>query len=533
MWRVKHKADTKAKYTVPEGSVNTNRYRAALAWFDDYIEKANSFGAFSKFAPPASVPLPNIETILEVKNRLKCKPFQWYIDNFSKLYFAAGVLADQVFRIRDANTNLCLARRNTGERANHDVVAASCSTDDSYQLWHRGNRDGDKCCSGLRSYDSMYCLSGSPGGKSSATECNTYGKNGQQFVSVTSEGEVKFTRSNSCVSLAASTADLVVQTPCDQDAFLKEFVKKPIENNDGFGTGLFQIVEPVSGECLTSYSPVGGDEDPGSLEVAPCDARSVLQQFNLVKSFVAGYVKIVNWENLCLDAADGKRLLAYACYDDAVENRKQAFAFDEATRTIRNHHHPTCVALPDSRIKLTAESIPVALSGCITWNNILKPEQRFSKVPSLRNIPNAFLVKSDQWCLSGEEGSDNVVVVHCPNTAADENDMMLWSFESLSRVRNRAANKCLDGNDHKVPILYPCYSSDNDNQEWTDPGLTQNIKNGRAQMCLDYKPNKERSVSVSQNCKTGAKWEVFEPRESLEMTLYKRTQASLAEPVHG
>jgi hypothetical protein len=533
LWRVNHKPETKAKYTVPEGSVNTNRYRAALAWFDDYIEKANTFGAFSKFAPPSSAPLPNIETILEVKQKLQCKPFQWYLDNFSKIYFSAGVLADEVFRIRDVNTNLCIARRNSGRREVHDVVAATCSTDDPHQLFHRGNRDGDKCCSGLRSYDSMYCLSGSPGGKVTATECNTYGKNGQQFVSITSAGEVKFTRSNACVSLAASAADLIVQTPCDQEKFLKEFVKRPIENNDGFGNGLFHIVEPVSGECLTSYSPVGGDEDPGSLELSPCDSRSVTQQFKLEKSFLPGYVKIINWENLCLDSADGKRLLAYSCYEDSVENGKQVFSFDESTRTIRNQHHPTCLAVPDSRIKLTSDTIPVSIAGCVVWNNVLKPEQIFSKVPSYRKKSNAFLIKSDQWCLSSQEGSDAVVLVKCPTNESDETDKMLWSFESLSRVRNWAENKCLDGNDHKTPILYPCYSTDNDNQEWSDPKSQGNIKNTRAQMCLDYKPNRERTVSVSSNCKTGGKWEMHDPQESLEMKIYKRTKARLSEPVHG
>jgi GT2 family glycosyltransferase len=533
MWRTNDKPQTKAKYTVPEGSVNRNRYAAALGWFDEYIEKVHEFSIFSKYASPTTAPLPNVDSMMDVRNRLQCKPFQAYIDRFSKLYFHAGVLPAVKFRIRDVNTNLCLARRNSGNRENHNVVAAACSTDDPAQLWHRGNRDGDKCCSGLRSYDSMYCLSGGRGGAVSATECNTFGRNDQQFVFVTSEGEVKFGKSNTCVSLAASTDDVIVQTPCDTTGFRKEFTTKPVENNDGLGHGWFQIVEATTGMCWTSFSPVGGDADPGSIELTTCDSRSIAQHFKLVESFVPGQVQIRTWENLCLDAADGKRILAYVCYDNTSENRKQVFRFDEATRTIRNNYHPTCVALPDSRVKLTADFLAISITGCITWGGVLKAEQVFSKVPSLRKIANAFLIKSDQWCISGNKENDRIALLKCPASPVDETDDLLWSFEASSRIRNRGADKCLDGNDHKQPILYPCYSSENDNQEWSDPGNRGHIKNARAQMCLDYHPKKERSASVSPNCNTGSKWEEYEPVETTEMRIYKQTKAKLSAPVHG
>lgn len=531
MWRTNDKPQTKAKYTVPEGAVNSNRYRAALAWFDDYIEKVHEYPIFSKFVPPTAAPLPNIDSILEVKQRLQCQPLQWFIDRFSKVYFDAAVLPDKVFRIRDTSTNLCLARRNSGQRDNHNVVAASCSTEDSMQLWHKANRDGDHCCSGLRSYNSMYCLSS--GGQASATECNTFGRNTAQFVQVTDQGEVKFTKSNSCVSLAASSKDVVVQTPCDHEGFLREFTKVEANNPDGFGRGLVQLVEATTGHCLTAFSPVGGEEDTGSIETAPCESHSVAQLFNLTESFVPGFVQIRTWENLCLDAADGKRILAYVCYDNAVENAKQAFTIDEATRTIRNKHHPTCLAVPDTRMDMTSKASPVSISGCVTWNGVVKPDQQFAKLPSLRKNHGYFLVKAGQWCLSSEEGKDDVVVVPCPKSEGEENDHMLWSFGTLSRVKNKAAEKCLDGNDHKTPIMYPCYSNENDNQEWSDPGSGGVMKNARGQMCLDYHPAVERKVSVSSNCNTGAMWTVFEPRESTEMGIYKRTKSKLSAPIHG
>ena len=530
MWRTNDKPDTKAKYIVPEGSVNTNRYRAALAWFGEYIEKVKEFAIFSKFKEPTSAPLPNIDSILAVKDQLQCKNLQWFFNRFKTIYFDAGVLADQTFRIRDEHSNLCLARRNTGKREEHDVVAASCSSEDAMQLWHRANRNGDVCCSGLRSYDSMYCLSGGGSGEVSATECNTYGRNNQQHAKI-SNGEVNFTTSQSCLAVAASPKDVVVQKPCDTHGVLTRF--KQVALSDA--SGLYNIVEESTGMCLTAYSPIGGNNDVGSLELVECSAHSIAQKFSIKESFLADFVEIRTWENLCLDAADGKRVLAYPCYDHQAKNHLQVFQFDAISRTVKNKFHPTCIAVPNGKVDSSATSVPLAVTGCVTWEGITKAEQKFEKIKSLRGIDGAFLVKSStDWCIAGEDGKDVVLVVKCPKTKEEETDSMLWHFESLSRVRNRAANKCLDGNDHKTPILYPCYSNENDNQEWTDPTSGGgSIKNARARMCLDYNPMAERQVSVSKNCHTGAAWTVFEPTETTEMRIYNGIKAKESAPIHG
>ena len=532
MWRVKDKPDTKAKYTVPEGSVSNNRYRAALAWFGDYIEKVQEFAIFSKFKEPASAPLPNVDSILSVKERLQCKPLQWFIERFSQVYFDAAVLPEVHFRIRDEHSNLCLAKRATDKREQHRVVAASCSTNDATQLWHRGNRDGEKCCSGLRSYDSMYCLSGGASGEVTATECNTFGRNHPQHAKII-DGEVKFTKFNSCLSVAASADDVVVQTPCDTHGVLSHFKQVAVSTADGSGAGLYNIVEESTGMCLTAYSPIGGDNDVGSVELVECSDHSESQRFAISESFLPGYVQIRTWENLCLDAADGKRVLAYVCYDAKVKNELQAFQFDLSSGTIKNKYHPTCLAVPNRKVDSAAASIPISVAGCVTWRGVIKTEQKFEKVPSLRGVENAFLVKSGSWCLSGEADKDSVVVVKCPASKEAETDLMLWHLEDLSRVRNRQVNKCLDGNDHKVPILYPCYSKDNDNQEWSDPSSGGSIMNARARMCLDYNAMPERKVAVSKNCRTGASWGMFDPKETTEMRIYKRIKARESAPIHG
>lgn len=528
MWRTNDKPQTKAKYKVPEGSVNTNRYRAAKAWFDNYIDKVHEYPIFRKYAPPSGLPAPDISSIVEVKESLKCKPFQWFIDRFSSIYMDAGVLPDKIFRIRDSSTNLCFARRNLGKREEHDVVAASCSMDDPMQLWHLANRKGKECCSGLRSYDSMYCMAGGAFGEVRGVECNTYGKASDQFVNVTTEGHVKFGKTGTCATLAASPRDVITQLPCDSEDILREFTRKEISEGDG--RGLFHIMESTTGECLTAFAPTGRDDDIGNIELAPCISHFAAQRFNISDSPLPGAVLIKTFENLCIDAADGKKLLAYSCYDLSMKNEKQFFIFDESNRSIRNMYHPTCMSVPDSRINLKAEHIPLAVSGCIVWDNVAKPEQVFVRVAAKGG---AMLIKSGQWCMSGVEEGDSIVMVHCPSDINTANDRMLWYFESLDRIRNKHANKCVDGNDHKTPILYPCYSNENDNQEWIDPSSMNLIKNNRAQMCLDYHPVAERQVAVTKNCNTGARWSIHGSHESTEMKIYKASKAVEEAPVHG
>ena len=528
MWRTNDKPQTKAKYTVPEGSVNTNRYRAAMAWFDDYIEKVQEFPIFHKYAPPSKLQPPDISSITEVKESLQCKPFQWFIDRFSDIYMSAGVLPDQIFRIRDRIANLCLARRNLGKRDEHDVVAATCSNDDPMQVWHVGNRKGTECCSGLRSYNSMYCLSGGSTGEVTAVECNTFGKSNEQQVNVTLEGNVFFSRSSTCATLAASAKDVITQVPCDTKNVLKEFTRKEVSGANA--QGLFQIIESTTGECLTAFTPTGRDDDFGNIELSPCVPHSPTQHFNITDTPMPGAFVIKTFENLCLDAADGKKILAYSCYDLSTKNEKQFFLFDENDRSVKNMYHPTCWAVPDSRLDLTASQLPVWLTGCIVWEGHVKAEQQFIRVPAKGD---AVLIQSGEWCLSGVRDEEALVMVKCPSDPKTADDRMLWYFESLERIRNKHANKCIDGNDHKTPILYPCYANDNDNQEWIDPSSAKLLKNNRAQMCLDYHPVVERQVAVSRNCHTGAHWQIFDSHESTEMKIYKATKAKEAAPVHG
>jgi hypothetical protein len=318
----------------------------------------------------------------------------------------------------------------------------------------------------------------------------------------------------------------VYQSECDTEGVLREFVLKTLEN------GKSQIVESTTDQCLTAFSPV--DSESGSVELATCSEHLVSQQFTLKEStLIPGVFELVTWENLCLDTGDGQHVFAYSCYEAVkVEelNKKQLFKYDAETRTLKNLFHPTCLSVKDNRIDLTATQLPVSITGCVEWDGVAKPEQTFTRVNSPVH-QGAVLLKSGSFCLGTDK--DVIVVVHCPPTNSDANPSLLWFLEGADRVRNMKANKCVDGNDQKTPILYSCYDSANDNQEWIDPRNNFFLKNARSKMCLDYHPSVEREVAVSRNCKTGAKWSMFGELESKEMRIYKAVKAKEKAPVIG
>jgi GT2 family glycosyltransferase len=524
MWRTNDKPQTKAKYTVPEGATSNNRYRVAMAWMDEYIEKANDFPVFSQFVSrggkPPTEPLPDISSILAVKERMKCKPFQWFLDKFSGVYRDGGVLPSTVFRIRDTRANLCIARRSTTNRQEHGIVAAQCSVDDPMQLWHRGNRNESQCCSGLRSYDSMYCLAGGHHGKVVGNECNTYGRVQDQHVDIRSDGEIFFNKMNTCLSVGADANRVIKQSPCDvaSDGVLNKYEIREL------GNGRVQIREIITGECLTAFSPVGTDK--GSIELAACSSENMAQQFEKRTIGADGDFQLVTWENLCLDTGDGEHVLAYVCYDTKSLNKKQVFKMEGDK--IRNMYHPTCLSSKDTRIDMSAEQLPVSITGCIEWDGVGKPEQIFQRIP-ISDAKGPVLLKSGKYCLAAN--GDAVVVTKCPSRDRDAPTTMQWLLEDQDRVRNKWANRCIDGNDNKTPIMYPCYDNKNDNQEWRDSRDNGFLKNGRGRMCLDYHPLVERDVAVSQKCKTGAKWSIYGEHESKEMGIYKATKAKESAPV--
>merc|ERR1712217_444870 len=98
MWRT---ADprTRSRYRV-QAKRTDNRGRCAAAWFD----------AFLPIYRGKKMSTSEVTNYDHVKKRLGCKPFSYFLYRFRKIYIESGVIAKQVFNLRDKKSQLCLSR---------------------------------------------------------------------------------------------------------------------------------------------------------------------------------------------------------------------------------------------------------------------------------------------------------------------------------------------------------------------------------------------------------------------------------------
>ncbi|CAJ1336327.1 unnamed protein product [Effrenium voratum] len=100
MWRTEADKRTIARYKIRERYDNVAR--TAAAWFDEFLPKFRS----------GQTPNVDVTKTLELKKRLECKPFAYFLHRFRKIYLKSGMLPEKVFRIRSRSTNMCLQRRD-------------------------------------------------------------------------------------------------------------------------------------------------------------------------------------------------------------------------------------------------------------------------------------------------------------------------------------------------------------------------------------------------------------------------------------
>ncbi|PRD33080.1 UNVERIFIED_CONTAM: Polypeptide N-acetylgalactosaminyltransferase 14 [Trichonephila clavipes] len=130
--RIGHVFRSRHPYTFPpNGSLSTylgNSKRVAEAWLDEYKYQFYDAKPQAKHHVISSV-----ESILSLKRKLKCKQFQWYLDNvypelkpMSKDIVAMGQLQQE---------NLCLQSQIIKENKT-TVALAGCATSNPEQEWH-------------------------------------------------------------------------------------------------------------------------------------------------------------------------------------------------------------------------------------------------------------------------------------------------------------------------------------------------------------------------------------------------------------
>mmetsp|Transcript_170452 Transcript_170452/g.546579 ORF Transcript_170452/g.546579 Transcript_170452/m.546579 type:complete len:694 (-) Transcript_170452:54-2135(-) len=103
MWRVPSDRRTLAKYKL-KGGVD-NLARVAAMWFDEFKPK---------FREGKLDPHLNVSDGLEMRERLQCKPFAYFLHRFRRVYIDGGVIPDKVFKIRAKQSGKCLQRHGGG-----------------------------------------------------------------------------------------------------------------------------------------------------------------------------------------------------------------------------------------------------------------------------------------------------------------------------------------------------------------------------------------------------------------------------------
>jgi len=203
MWRTPEDKRTEAKYKMDIARTITNRARAVVGWMGDFAGKLDEYPDMRSLADPSQL---DPEVYSEVRKRLKCKPFAWYLWRFRDIYEEAGLVPASTFQLRHRVSDMCLtfggppgahpqgrdsvSLRPCGELVETDRWSGG---NPHAQRWHSANKDPDdsgRCCSGLRAWNTDQCLM-ERGPLVASGICSVGGGNAAQWFRLTdgSEGD--------------------------------------------------------------------------------------------------------------------------------------------------------------------------------------------------------------------------------------------------------------------------------------------------------------------------------------------------------
>ena len=533
MWRTHDKPQTKAHYSIPAGSVNTNRYRGASVWMGEWSEKLETYAAFSQFVSHK----PDVSNIQSIKDKLQCKHFSYFIDKFYKVYHWGGLLPTKVFRLRDSMSGLCVERQGA-----ESIILSQCSEANTGQLWHRSNRDGKKCCSGYRNWNSDQCLAGGwIGSKVRTFVCNVGGFNTDQFVTLNHEThQLEFPKvAGACVGGNLINREKATFIPCSgntgsiSQSFTKKTAAKNLhtlaspENKDDSKIEIVRLEDSQRpGLCLAAM----GGESVGRIEMHDCDETSPLQNFAIQtlpsgqhRLQALGLVPTEGHAFTCVDAGLGNEQVAlYPCYTDdninqnveIVSQTNKESKEDEVVVKFR-FKNDFCLSFPKPVDEPEPE--PITLHGCIVNGNVVKRGQYFDRVFLQANDTSVFYLKNrDGKCLS-PNAHRSFIVTHA---ACQKDPFKQDPNDPHKRLRHIPSNLCLDGGDGTTPSLYSCYTDTNLNQQ-------VDVSNGyvkvhHSQTCLDFEPvtPSDANVVACPLAQTLFHWEEYQAFVPLETQLY-------------
>ncbi|CAE7947644.1 Pgant2 [Symbiodinium sp. KB8] len=243
MWRSSRDTRTKAHYKVQPGAAARNRLRAAVAWFGDFSQKLSSFPGlqYERRNADGTPWYGNLDNILEVKTRLGCKSFAWFMNRFKHVYEDGGLIPAETFRI-ERDGGRCLTYEGgagTSPDGKGTAVLRPCSSSDERQRWHGANKDlsqsGKSCCSGLRAWNTDQCINGASGGKVTTFVCDISGKLLQQAWRFDPSGQLQkqgrggFMQSTECIVTTPGDEQLEVQRCPSSISWKKAFITPWLE----------------------------------------------------------------------------------------------------------------------------------------------------------------------------------------------------------------------------------------------------------------------------------------------------------------
>jgi len=309
MWRMSNQPKTRAKYHVPPGSSQKNRQRAAKAWFGGLYNKTLQFPEFGQFRGAGQSGLGSLDNYDDIKSRMECKPFVWFLDRFPQIYHWGGLIPPTVFMLREVDSGMCVTRPG-GRWGNAAAPTgttrlAPCDRDDPVQWFHGANqKQGQKqCCSGIRSWNSDQCLQKQGDGLETGV-CTMDGSSGSQLFEV-ANGKLMWAGGSRCAGRAAGASDTVEVVnfgSCSDGGWRAE----------ASGNGVV-LRHTRTGQCMARV-----DDRP---ETADCNPGASNQIWRLIT--IRDGLSLVKADNgQCFDAASGTKLIVYPCADDGSNNNQ-------------------------------------------------------------------------------------------------------------------------------------------------------------------------------------------------------------------
>ena len=201
-----------SSYSFPQGSSETitkNVLRTINVWMGDYKEEY-----FKRRPYNRNVPYGDISERLELKKRLGCKSFEWYLTNVATEILVPGKNVPAVGPVKNPLTSLCL---DSEGRTNGGVKLHPCSLESPNQYFlftEKKELLWDDTCLDVSDYKS--------GTQVSLYPCHGQGGN-QLFEFDEKSGYIKHQISGNCLSSKSEDHSLIIDI-CDPYSPDKQWV---------------------------------------------------------------------------------------------------------------------------------------------------------------------------------------------------------------------------------------------------------------------------------------------------------------------